>query len=764
MKFIFSFVFLACFFLPLAAQENMHMLFSHDPLPAWVNQNPSVYNNRVMQKRKAAGIKIDEAGAAQILASTQTQYSYLSSGRLLFNDEIGIYLNQLADSLLRNDSVTRNQLKIYVYYSAGNNAICFPNGLILIELGLIAQMENEDEMAFMLSHEIAHYMDGDFYTEENPVKPDRENFDGDLTKFLDFKHDREEEADLFAFELYKKAKFSQGQALRAFDIMQRNWMVPISMPFTISIFEDSAFHYPTEYDSLSDRPASGLQESFFNSSTQESFATRKSKLAVYYKLDTANIKAKQGSNEFNKLNNLAVYNCGLVSLERQHFSAALYAGYYLRHDPKNREVADLLIDKVLYQVVASTSGSPKNANTPVTESIKWERKMANVFSWSTQEKNDPDLRGYIYPVDLFLQKLTSPEAMLLSINWSWNYYLSTIKFKSIAELICKNSCELFNLYTIGPVDSLGSYPIPDHYDYSNYSEPRKDTTGFIRDLEKQNSDKSFKTISKEIYKRDYDYSVREVKNAPKMLYKYTSTQLAIISRDSLFLNFYYSNFLLQDILNQQLEENKFERLTSDSIYLLGSRHVWLREHHHSENFNVNAKKSERKTQKIAMRIQLIAKGNRMKLLSVPSASEILTIDSYNNFCVAQRVFSEIILSEDKYFVLPLAYQTEFDSISQKNGVTEGIVDIAVTKQFSKIRWPLYFFTCLILPPTAPIVIIYYLFPEKFTYRQTVLYNLKTGTIDHTWIKTGKGTAGALRSNPYYTSLFASVKKRKSKAK
>jgi len=182
-------------------------------------------------KRRAAGSKIDKAGSDQILASTQAQYSYLSSGRLLFNDEAGVLMNRLADVILEKDTTNRKLINIYAYYSSGNNIICFPNGLILVELGLVAQLENEDQLAFVLSHAIAHFLNGDYYTEENAVKPDYEE---GMDEYLKFRHDREYEADLLGFELYKKAKFSPAQALRAFDVMQRNWLVPEPLPFSFS--------------------------------------------------------------------------------------------------------------------------------------------------------------------------------------------------------------------------------------------------------------------------------------------------------------------------------------------------------------------------------------------------------------------------------------------------------------------------------------------------------------------------------------------------
>jgi len=78
----------------------------------------------------------------------------LLSGDKLFNDPLTIYVNKVADELLKNEPELRKKIKIYVTKSSDVNAHAFDKGFIFINVGLLAQLENEAQLAFILSHEI----------------------------------------------------------------------------------------------------------------------------------------------------------------------------------------------------------------------------------------------------------------------------------------------------------------------------------------------------------------------------------------------------------------------------------------------------------------------------------------------------------------------------------------------------------------------------------------------------------------------------------
>jgi predicted Zn-dependent protease len=89
--------------------------------------------------------KVGRAAAAQVLGAAG-----------LINTEASQqYLNLLGQSLAaKGDAVYR--WRFGVIESNAINAFAMPGGYILVSTGLLKNLENEDELAFILAHEIAH--------------------------------------------------------------------------------------------------------------------------------------------------------------------------------------------------------------------------------------------------------------------------------------------------------------------------------------------------------------------------------------------------------------------------------------------------------------------------------------------------------------------------------------------------------------------------------------------------------------------------------
>ncbi len=112
---------------------------------------------------------------------TETNYEIekiVKSGNTLINDEVTLYLNKVADIILKNNPGLRNELHIYTLKSPVVNAYSYDKGYIFIDIGLIAQVETEAQLAFILCYEISHY------TKKHHVngyvknkKLDRQNYD-----------------------------------------------------------------------------------------------------------------------------------------------------------------------------------------------------------------------------------------------------------------------------------------------------------------------------------------------------------------------------------------------------------------------------------------------------------------------------------------------------------------------------------------------------------------------------------------------------------
>ena len=81
----------------------------------------------------------------------------LGSGRVLFNDPISNYLGLILDTVLVGETELRKKLRVYAVRSSIVNSFTTDDGIILVNIGLLAQLENEAQLAFILCHEVAHF-------------------------------------------------------------------------------------------------------------------------------------------------------------------------------------------------------------------------------------------------------------------------------------------------------------------------------------------------------------------------------------------------------------------------------------------------------------------------------------------------------------------------------------------------------------------------------------------------------------------------------
>ena len=81
----------------------------------------------------------------------------MASGRIVYGDPVSLLAARIADTLLRNYPALRSELRFYTVKSPEVNAFATGQGMIFINAGLMAQVEDEAQLAFIISHEIVHY-------------------------------------------------------------------------------------------------------------------------------------------------------------------------------------------------------------------------------------------------------------------------------------------------------------------------------------------------------------------------------------------------------------------------------------------------------------------------------------------------------------------------------------------------------------------------------------------------------------------------------
>ena len=178
---------------------------------------------------------------------------FLISGKVLFGTELNEYINQVADKLLEHSPGLRGKVEIYIARSTAVNAFATNQGIICINMGLLAQLENEAQLAFILAHELTHvqkshslkkYVEADLIDQEtkkqqrNTRSPYRQiDYDETILSKCQYSKELEFEADQGGLELYLKTGYSLEELDGFFDVLKYAHLLFDEVPFNKKYFD-----------------------------------------------------------------------------------------------------------------------------------------------------------------------------------------------------------------------------------------------------------------------------------------------------------------------------------------------------------------------------------------------------------------------------------------------------------------------------------------------------------------------------------------------
>lgn len=161
------------------------------------------------------------------------------SGKVIFNSEAGDYLNDLKSKLLENYPAVDKLVHVYITENGTLNAFATVNNNIYINVGLLARVENEAQLAFILSHEIMHIVNEHIINESLKVNEKADTYnasdiamDNDILQL--YKHevsrDHETEADVDGFTLFLQHNYDAGEGKKALELLRKANEYTIDIP------------------------------------------------------------------------------------------------------------------------------------------------------------------------------------------------------------------------------------------------------------------------------------------------------------------------------------------------------------------------------------------------------------------------------------------------------------------------------------------------------------------------------------------------------
>ena len=173
------------------------------------------------------------------------------SGLVLFNDQVSNYLNNIKDAIGHATNRSLDDVRVYAIKYSSVNAFTTTDGAIFVNLGLIARTKSEDELAFVLCHEIAHYLlqhnINGFIEQRNQVTESRRSKEKWLEGLEKCQYERslETEADSLGLALFEESHYSWKAITPLFNMLRDSDMPPFDV-------DPISSHLSTSYIAVND--------------------------------------------------------------------------------------------------------------------------------------------------------------------------------------------------------------------------------------------------------------------------------------------------------------------------------------------------------------------------------------------------------------------------------------------------------------------------------------------------------------------------------
>lgn len=302
------------------------------------------------------------------------------SGEVIFSSEAVTYLNHLKNDLLKDFPFLKDKIKVYVTKSSSFNAFATVNNNIYINIGLLAVIENEYQLCFILCHEIMHIVNDHIINqqlqESGLVKHKYDQYDivDKLKIKITDKHSisrsHEYEADLDGFRLFLHNGLPSAEAKNALSLLKKNGGIGSEVIMTpdLIFINDSLFNKIRNSKGDYSKKTSGDDGAIVDFSTHPSIDRRLEYLSDFLNESPVNQYEKklQGNSfVFERIKNDAMSLLPqLYAIEGDYITLFLYSSQGLhKGDTSEKRIGDLCysLQGIFFQKFDSGFGFPNDS-------------------------------------------------------------------------------------------------------------------------------------------------------------------------------------------------------------------------------------------------------------------------------------------------------------------------------------------------------------------------------------------------------------------
>lgn len=344
--------------------NNFTGIKSEGPIPADLRKGlGELYSEDKQRVRDYNDGKL--ANRDRVLEASYHINRLTSNGRILYGDPITRMVERIADTLLKDYPGLRGELRFYTVKSSSVNAFATGQGMIFVTTGLVAQVENEAQLAYVISHEIVHY-----YRKHNMEVLTRriKNSDDEAEQMANFlkyhyrSREMENEADSLGLRLfYIGSPYDKGVTDGVFDVLQYAMLPFDEVPFDTTYFNSPYYRLPSHYFLEKVAPISSRDDYPDSLSTHPNIKKRRARtgdILSHYEGGSAFVVTTP--DEFVHLQGLARFECIRQNLIYSNYTRAFYDCYVLqRQYPNNaflaRSMAQALYGIAMYKTYYNTN-------------------------------------------------------------------------------------------------------------------------------------------------------------------------------------------------------------------------------------------------------------------------------------------------------------------------------------------------------------------------------------------------------------------------
>jgi beta-barrel assembly-enhancing protease len=423
---------LLCCLLPLAAaaqlpgMQNFKRPVSNGPLPVdFVTPTAEKYKNDLAKIDKSQQQSIQEAEDEFYLLTNYQVDQMRFSGEVLVNDSLGLFVNQVADSLLAHDPELRKKLHFYILRTPVVNAFATDQGVIFVTVGLLTRVRNEAELAFVLAHEIVHYKRRHVvtgYLETEKMRTGTEQYEGitlnnRFYKKHSYSRSQETQADEEGFELLLKSNYDPHAAVKGFDLLAQADFPFTDTTFSRSFFENDYFVLPSKYQPDTIKPFKIDEEDGDNDlATHPSVGKRRRGMARKFRntADTTGSYFLVSEKQFYRVRMMARFEECALHTDEGNYKDAIYMTYaMLQYYPGNpyleKEMSRALYGSVLDKNMLFDFGD-------------FAALFQNIFIVSGGDFSEDKPTGEIGRFKRVAGKTQSEAWNVLALQYVWNVY------------------------------------------------------------------------------------------------------------------------------------------------------------------------------------------------------------------------------------------------------------------------------------------------------------------------------------------------------